>query len=76
VTILEFFNVYNVDHLKAYKYLSEHGRWPEGFIPENTRFQMFWQILLMAKMTNAWIAYNIQEFGSLPPVVHYEKDHD
>ena len=52
--ITDFFDVYNIDHIVAYKGLLETGKWPEGFIPEGTTFPKTWQIHIAFKMSNAW----------------------
>jgi hypothetical protein len=53
--ILDYFDIYNADHLKAYQHLEKTGSWPEGFLPENIKFPPFWQINLSIKMALAWI---------------------
>ena len=61
-TILKFFNVHNVDHLKAFKYLEDHGCWPKGFLPENVEceFERMWSSRLIGKMAEAWIESNLK----------------
>ena len=34
MNIVEFFNPHSIEHIRAYRVLSETGTWPEGFIPE------------------------------------------
>lgn len=53
--ILDYFDIYNVDHLKAYRILSETGSWPRGFIPKEVKFSTAWQILIASKMATAWV---------------------
>jgi hypothetical protein len=55
MTITEFFNPHNVDHMVAYDHVMATGRWPEGFIPEGTVFSSVWQVELLGKMAYAWI---------------------
>ena len=55
VLITQWFNVYNREHIKAYKHLQETGMWPIDFIPENVVITSKWQIILMMKMVDAWV---------------------
>ena len=48
--ITEFFDITNLDHLKAYQHLSDTGSWPEGFVPKGTEFQPGWHIILVGNM--------------------------
>lgn len=58
MSILEFFHVYNYDHLQAFKTLSACGAWPLGFIPNGTTFTPNWQITLLSRMAEAWVVHN------------------
>lgn len=55
MTIVEFFDPYNVEHLKAYRHLEKTGFWPVSFYPENVEWPLIWQAALTAKMTQAWL---------------------
>jgi len=55
MTIMHFFDPYNVKHLKAYEVLSNTGAWPPDFIPENMGFEPVWMAGICAKMAEAWI---------------------
>jgi galactitol-specific phosphotransferase system IIB component len=55
VTIVDFFDPYNIHHLVAYRHLEKTGFWPEDFYPENVEWPMIWQAALTAKMTEAWL---------------------
>ena len=63
MTILEFFDVYNYNHLMAYKHLSNKGVWPEGFIDDSITYPDFWQTMLMQDMVKAWIIHNEECFS-------------
>ena len=52
--ILDYFNIYNVDHLKAFRSLENTGSWPGDFLPEEISFCTAWQIKLAGKMATAW----------------------
>lgn len=59
VSIEEWFDVKNVEHVLAYRYLGKHGHWPENFIPKHVICLGPWQVSLMAKMSEAWVAVMI-----------------
>lgn len=59
MTIAEFFNVNDIDHIKAYKILGETGAWPPDFIPDNVTFDGCWQYSIAAMMANAWMEYKL-----------------
>lgn len=54
MNIVEYFDEYNIDHLKAFTSIVEKGVWPEGFIPEGIEFPPQWQLSLISKMALAW----------------------
>jgi hypothetical protein len=55
-SIVEYFNPYNVEHLKAYKVLAKTGMWPEDFIPKSLdNAPTLWQVALVNKMADAWV---------------------
>jgi hypothetical protein len=55
-TIVDFFDPYNVSHLKAYRHLEKTGFWPKGFIPDEIiGLAMAWQVGLVAKLARAWL---------------------
>jgi hypothetical protein len=54
--IEEWFDIYNPDHLRAYRHLETTGMWPEGFIPENIKFSNIWQSALMRKFVVGFYA--------------------
>ena len=33
-SIVDFFNPYSIEHLKAYRHLEKTGFWPEGFVSD------------------------------------------
>lgn len=59
MSILDFFDVYDYNHLMAWKNLSEKGIWPEGFIPEGTTFPHMWVVLITVRMSEAWVAQQL-----------------
>jgi len=61
LTIAEFFNPYDSDHLAAYQYLAENGAWPEGFLPEGIEFSPLWQMEIANEMTRAWLRHSTVE---------------
>jgi hypothetical protein len=61
--ILEFFDVNNIDHLKAFDFLSKQSHWPTGFIPKDVTFDksMGWHLLLESRMADKWIEYKLSK---------------
>ena len=56
-SIVEFFDPYNIEHLKAYRHLEKTGFWPEGFVSDEMmkNCPMLWQAELVAKLARAWL---------------------
>jgi len=50
-----WFDVYNVEHLAAYKELSETGVWPKGFITDDIKLPHMWITKIQLKMATAWV---------------------
>lgn len=61
LTITDFFDPHNLDHIKAYSVLMDSGIWPNGFISEDTVFPSGWQCFLALKMTDAWMEYSLAQ---------------
>lgn len=66
--ILDYFDIYNVGHLAAYRILSETGSWPRDFIPKEVKFSTGWQIMIVSKMATAWIDYLDFDIESRTPL--------
>lgn len=65
----KWFDVYNLDHIKAYKDLCEIGHWPEGFIPKGMELKPQWQVLIYIKMSKAWVEQVLAgKVVGMPPV--------
>ncbi len=52
---IDWFDIDNMDHLKAYKRLAVTGAWPEGFIPDNVEMNPGWAATLAFGMANAYV---------------------
>jgi hypothetical protein len=52
--IIEFFDPYNKDHIKAYREM-EQTAWPKGFLPKDIYISEGWDIRIKNKIVNAWI---------------------
>jgi hypothetical protein len=55
MTIVEYFNPTNYQHLRAYDYLQHKGRWSKDFNIFDLEFPVGWQIALLAKIANAFL---------------------
>lgn len=51
--VMKWFDPQNLDHLRAYKYLTLNGVWPEGW-PLGPLSHM-WQIVIQSKIAAAWL---------------------
>ena len=63
MTILEFFDADNIEHLRAFAHLRETGRWPRGFIPEGTEFPLRWFEQLALQMADRWVQHRLSQEG-------------
>jgi hypothetical protein len=68
--ITEFFDPYNMEHIKVYKELITHGFLPNGFAPEDIEYDNAWQVLIAFKMAGAWTEQVlVGNVIGMPPVV-------
>lgn len=61
ISIDEWFDPLNKDHIAAYQHLSDTGTWPPEFLPDDIFFPHSWQILLLNKLADAWVKYMTTE---------------
>ena len=57
VSIVEWFDVDNKEHVDAYYHLLNEGSWPVGFIPDNIHRLPMWQLDIANKLANRWVEY-------------------
>ncbi len=57
ISLYDWFDPYDHDHIRAYRQLENTGSWPEGFIPEEVEIPTsgLWHIQIVAKMAQAWM---------------------
>jgi hypothetical protein len=60
ITIVDWFNPHNMEHLQAYKHLSHTGTWPKPFwdkILKDNQIEMTtaWQVALACKIADAFV---------------------
>jgi hypothetical protein len=60
MTIIEFFDPNNIEHIKAFVHLQNTGIWPNYFITTDITFPLLWQTTLMSKMTDKWVEYKLK----------------
>lgn len=51
----DWFDPYNIEHIRAYCYLHEKAYWPEGFKPKHVKTDIYWEANIKTKIINAWI---------------------
>ncbi len=57
MNILDFFDVNDIEHIRAYRNLQNTGMWPKGFIPEGTTFPPYaWQSSVASMLADAWVS--------------------
>ena len=61
MTILEWFDPSNKDHLRGFKTLVDTGTWPEGFVPEDVSFPVLWHVTLMGVLANEYLEIKLKE---------------
>jgi hypothetical protein len=54
MTIVEYFDPYNVEHLNAYQHLHEYGTWPSDFVGKR-EVPYYWDRFIDNKIIDAWI---------------------
>lgn len=52
---IDWFDIDDMDHLRAYKHLVTTGSWPKGFIPDNIEMNPGWQTTMAFGMANAYV---------------------
>jgi hypothetical protein len=57
--IEDFFDPYDIEHLKAWQFLENTAHWPEGFIPKNTEFGQYSFHMIKSKMADAWVKWKL-----------------
>lgn len=64
-TIVSFFDVNNIDHLRAWKWMEESGHWPEYFIEltKDCSTPSMWHACIRSKLADAWIAEKLKNFS-------------
>jgi len=61
MTILDWFDMDNIEHLKAYKHLQDTGTWPKGFIPEDNEFVLLQTITLANRLADRYVEEKLSE---------------
>lgn len=51
----DWFDVYNTEHMKAFRYYQKYKIWPKGFKPDNIVIDYSWWDSIHEEMAQAWI---------------------
>lgn len=58
-----WFDVENKDHLIAYKYLQEHGNWPDGFINFGyIKMENNFHLIIMSRMAEKYVEMMLKNY--------------
>lgn len=57
--ITAWFNVNNIDHIRAYDHLERLGSWPKNFIPDHVTFPSLWAVIIANKLAAAYVEYRL-----------------
>jgi hypothetical protein len=55
----DWFDPYDMHHLRAFSCLCNTGHWPEGFMPDTVDMGNIWQYEATAKMAEAWLKHKL-----------------
>jgi len=62
----DFFDPYNIEHIKAYEHLKKNGAWPKEFFDkakEQIHEDPHWYLSIQIKMANAWMKHSLEKEG-------------
>jgi len=70
MTIIEWFQPNDVEHIRAYKHLMDTGIWPMEVVPKELYWDTSfwpncWQIGLAAKMADNWVSHILNLNGGI-----------
>ena len=55
ISFCEWFDVDNMEHLKAWQHLEKEGTWPKHFVPADVEMNNNWYLTCQVKMADAWL---------------------
>ncbi len=61
ISFIDWFDLENENHVKAFDTCRKTGSWPVGFIPDNVIMGINWQIEIIAKIANVWMQERINK---------------
>lgn len=61
MNILDWFDLGNIEHLKAYKQVREVGVWPVGFPPKNITFVPLHLSVIVCRMADRYAEEKLSE---------------
>ena len=60
---LDWFDVKNMQHLRAFRELQRTGFWPEGFIQPHMSLPHMWDYIIKSKLADAYLEVKLTAFG-------------
>jgi len=70
MSLCEWFDPNNIDHLHAYHILQTTGNWPPNFVPKDIRIENGWQIIIASKLADEWIDYKLLDNNKVSDEYH------
>jgi hypothetical protein len=61
MTIYDWFDPDNKDHIKGYNELQDTGMWPKGFIPNNVTLVPNWHVIIPFMLADRWVKHMLEE---------------
>jgi hypothetical protein len=56
---IDWFDPYDIYHIRAFRHLCNTGYWPKGFVPDDVDMSNTWQFDAVAKLADAWISHKL-----------------
>jgi hypothetical protein len=81
MTLLDFLDLNNPEHVKALFHFDQNGHFPEGFVPDNIEYDILWFKKLYLRLGNKWVRSEYQkildkETSEICPIEKSNVDYD
>lgn len=65
MTIVDFFNPNDIEHVKAFNFFQKNSRWPESFVVPDHDINFYpsqWNIDILKKISEYWLIKKYAEY--------------